>query len=206
MILLFTINEWWEALAASHQVFWFIAVIFSVLFFIQFVLLLIGFESDSGGIDHAGDINTFEHEFSALSIRSIIAFFTFFGWTGVLALNNQLSVWVAVTLSSVAGLAAMFIVAYLMFKFAQLEQSGTLNLYNALDQPAEVYLTIPSHGNGRGKVHVKVDGRVREMDAVTDGELLKTGAPVKVTEILDDNLLKVESMPAIEENNLLQLK
>lgn len=49
-------------------------------------------------------------------------------------MGNQLSVWIAVLLSTLVGLAAMFIVAYLMFKFAQLEQSGTLNLYHALDQ------------------------------------------------------------------------
>lgn len=199
VILMNTINQWWETLSAAHQVFWFIAIVFSVLFFIQFILLLIGFESDDVGVDHDGDMHVAEHEFSALSVRSIIAFFTFFGWTGVLTMNNHVSVWLAVALSVVAGLAAMFIVAYLMFKFAQLEQSGTLNLYNALDQPGEVYLTIPGHGKGKGKVHLQVEGTIREMDAVTDGEALKTGMQVKVTEILDDNVLKVEYLAELEE-------
>jgi hypothetical protein len=187
-----SINSWWESLSAAHQVFWFIAIVFSVLFFIQFILLIIGFDSDDAGdLDHGDEHGHFENEFSALSVRSIIAFFTFFGWTGVLAMGNQLSVWVTVLLSSVAGLSAMFIVAYLMYKFAQLEQSGTLNLYHALDQPGEVYLPIPAHRAGPGKVHLIIDGRSREMDAVTDGELLKTGTPIKVVEILDDNTLKV---------------
>lgn len=196
-----SINQWWESLTSAHQVFWFIAVIFSVLFFIQFIFLIIGFESESSDFDHNADNGSFEHEFSALSVRSIIAFFTFFGWTGVLALNNEFSIWFAVLFASISGLAAMFLVAYMMFKFAQLEQSGTLNLYNALDKPGEVYLTIPANEKGVGKVHLLVDGRVREIDAVTSGELLKTGAHVKVVDILDGNVLKVEGMPITEELN-----
>ena len=201
-----SINQWWDALSSPHQVFWFIAIIFSVLFFIQFILLLIGFDSDTeADFDHGGDSGSLEHEFSALSARSIIAFFTFFGWTGVLAMGNQLGVWIAVALSTAIGLTAMFIVAYLMYKFAQLEQSGTLNFYHALDQHGEVYLPIPAHQVGRGKIHLKIDGTVREMDAITDGELLKTGAHVKVIEIMEDNTLKVEPLPIelVEESNTI---
>jgi len=193
-------------MSSAHQIFWFIAIIFSVLFFIQFILLLIGFDADGvGDIDHDGDTDSFEDGFSALSIRSIIAFFTFFGWTGVLALGNQLSIWIAVIASGLTGTAAMFIVAYLMYKFAQLEQSGTLNFYHALDQPAEVYLTIPENQLGKGKVHLLIDGRVREMDAMTDGEVLKTGTAVKVIEIMEDNTLKVEQMAALSGHESIQL-
>jgi membrane protein implicated in regulation of membrane protease activity len=191
MVMIVSLNEWWEALSAPHQVFWFIAVVFSVLFFIQFVLMLIGFDADGDSDLHADGIDG-GHEFSALSVRSIIAFFTFFGWTGVLALNNGLAVWLAVTLAAGVGLGAMFIVAYLMFKFAQLEQSGTLNLYNAIDREGEVYLPIPAACEGRGKVHLLVDGRLRELDAITAGPRLRTGDAIKVVEILDDNVLKVE--------------
>jgi len=197
-----SINEWWDALSSPHQVFWFIAIVFSVLFFIQFILSLIGMESHSVDLTAPTEINV-DHEFSALSMRSIIAFFTFFGWTGVVVLNRGLGVWVAVTLASLAGLAAMFIVAYLMYKFSQLEQSGTLNLYHALDQQGEVYIPIPGEGKGQGKIQLKVDGRVRELDAITDGGSLKTGDLIRVTDILDDNVLKVEPLPPQKENNTL---
>ena len=202
MAFIISISQWWDALSSPHQVFWFIAIVFSVLFFIQFVLSLIGMESHNADFSGHSDIGV-DHEFSALSMRSIIAFFTFFGWTGVVVLNQHLSVWVAVTLASLAGLAAMFIVAYLMYKFAQLEQSGTLNLYHALDQEGEVYIPIPGRGNGQGKIQLKVDGRVRELDAITDGESLKTGDLIRVVEILDDNVLKVEELPPHKENNTL---
>ena len=198
-----SISQWWDTLSSPHQVFWFIAIVFSVLFFIQFVLSLIGMESQNVDLDGHADFGNVDHEFSALSIRSIIAFFTFFGWTGVLVLNQHLSVWVAVTLSSLSGLAAMFIVAYLMYKFSQLEQSGTLNLYHALDQEGEVYIPIPGAGKGQGKIQLKVDGRVRELDAITDGGPLKTGELIKVVEIMDDNVLKVEELAQKENSTLL---
>lgn len=194
------INDWWDALSAPHQVFWFIAIIFSVLFFIQFILSLVGADADQDVLSVDTDSTSVDFEFSALSVRSIIAFFTFFGWTGVLMLNNGTSVWLAVIMAVVSGMAAMFIVAWLLFKFAKLEQSGTLNLYNALDQSGEVYLTIPGHQEGLGKVHLTIEGRIRELDAVTEGEAIKTGTPVKVVDILDGNVLKVEVMAALEED------
>jgi hypothetical protein len=48
-----------------------------------------------------------------------------------------------------------------------------------------------------------VDGRVRELDAITDGVSLKTGDLIRVIEILDDNVLKVEPLPPQKENNML---
>jgi hypothetical protein len=89
-----------------------------------------------------------------------------------------------------------------MYKFSQLEQSGTLNLYHALDQEAEVYLPIPAGNAGRGKIHLKIDGRVRELEATTDGQALRTGAVVKVIEILDDNVLRVEPIATPKELQL----
>jgi hypothetical protein len=206
-MILMSFNQWWDALSPAHQVFWFISIIFSVLFFIQLVLLLIGFDSDrSGGYDHDRDTTAFENEFSALSLKSIIAFFMFFGWTGVLIMGNQLSVWIAVLSATIAGLAAMFIVAYLIYKYAQLEQSGTLNLYQALDQPGEVYLPVPPRQSGRGKVHLLIEGRIMEVDAMTDGDAINTGTPVRVVEIMDGNALKVEEIQEVSKPSTNLLK
>jgi NfeD-like C-terminal, partner-binding len=182
-------------MSSAHQVFWFIAIIFSVLFFIQLILLLIGYDPDrGGGMEHTMETVSFENGFSVLSLRSIIAFFTFFGWTGVAAIGHQYSVWIAVLASSLMGFAAMFSVAYLMFKFAQLEQSGTLNLYQLLDQTGEVFLTIPARKQGRGKVQLLINGQSMEWDAITEGDILQAGCRVKVIEILEGNVLKVESL------------
>ncbi len=197
MVTLF-FGEWWQALSNTQQIFWGISLIFSVLFVIQFVLSLVGLDLDhdadldfdtSSDVDHGYQLDT---DFTLLSVRSIIAFFTFFGWTGVIALNNGASTLVALSFASIAGLAAMSIVGYMMYLFSKLSQVGNVNINDALFNTGEVYLSIPSNRNGQGKVHVRIKGSLREMDAVTEGDSLPTGSSVRIVEILNDQLLLVE--------------
>jgi len=193
--------SWWEGLSSAQQVFWAISIVFSVLFVIQFVLSLIGLDFDADTeVDIGSDVGdstggsySLDADFTLLSVRSIIAFFTFFGWTGVLVLNSGGGVWSAVGFASLSGLIAMAIVGYMMYLFAKLSESGTIKTENAIFNTGEVYLAIPPAKSGYGKVHLKIQGSLREMDAVTEGKLpLPTGASVRVIEVLDDNLLLVE--------------
>jgi len=188
-------NGWWEGLTGAGQVFWGISIVFSVLFVIQFVLSLIGVDFD---LDVEADADTgfgLDADFSLFSIRSIIAFFTFFGWTGVLMLNAGFGVWTAVAAASTSGLLAMVIVGYMMYKFTQFNESGTFNANSAINHTGEVYLIIPESKTGYGKVHLKLKGALKEMDAVTnDGVEIPTGSKIKVLEVLDDNLLLVEKL------------
>lgn len=196
-LFLYSMSSWWEALSGPQQVFWGIAIVFSILFLIQFVFSLIGldFDSDTDTDFHADTIDhnfSLDTDFTLLSVRSIIAFFTFFGWTGVLVLNSGADVWSALGFSSLAGLAAMFIVAYLVYLFSRLSQEGNIDMRRALYQTGEVYLSIPANKNGTGKIHIQIEGAFREVEAVTNGDALPTGSKVKVVEVIDDNLLLVE--------------
>lgn len=190
--------DWWEGLTNTEQVFWAISIIFSVLFLIQFVLSLVGLDFD-GDTDFDGPADAdssgghhLDTDFTLLSVRSIIAFFTFFGWTGVLLLNAGSGTWTAIGFSCLSGFIAMFIVGYMMYLFSKLSESGTFKTQHALYNTGEVYLNIPSAKSGYGKVHLKVQGSLKEMDAVTEGQALPTGSSVRVIDILDDNLLLVE--------------
>lgn len=195
MISLF-FGQWWQELSNTLQIFWGIALIFSVLFVIQFVVSLLGLD-----FDHDADIDVDAHpdtgfsldaDFTLLSVRSIIAFFTFFGWTGIIALNNGASTFIALGFASIAGFAAMFIVGYMIYLFSKLSQEGNVDINDALFNTGEVYLAIPSNRAGHGKVHVKIQGSLREMDAITEGAPIPTGAPIRVVEVLQDDLLLVE--------------
>jgi hypothetical protein len=158
------LGTWWNTLSGAEQIFWSISIVFSILFIIQFVLSLVGLDFDS---DTDTDIDTdttvesdysLDPEFSLLSIRSIIAFFTFFGWTGVLMLNAGTSTTTALIISTIVGFTAMFLVGYMLFSFAKLSQEGNVDLSEALFNTGEVYLTIPQKTGGKGKVHLSIQG------------------------------------------------
>lgn len=202
-MIILNINDWWQTLSNAEQIFWGIALIFSVLFVLQFVVsLFLGADLDSDmdadmdldvDADHGGHFEL-DTDFTLLSLRGIIAFFTFFGWAGVLALKGGASVFVAIAFAMVSGGAALVLVAYLLYWFAKLTKEGNVNVQEALHQEGEVYLTIPSERQGQGKVHFILGKSLREMDAVTDGEeQIVTGSKVIITDILNNNVLVVKA-------------
>ncbi len=195
MVNLF-IGEWWSALTNVEQIFWGISIIFSVLFIIQFVLSLVGFDFE-GDLDFDTDADlssdySLDADFTILSVRSFIAFFTFFGWAGVGVLNSGGSAWLATLIGSGAGLSAMFVVAYMMYLFSHLQEDGTVQVQDAIYSTGEVYLSIPPAKTGQGKIQVSINGSLRELDAITEGKEIPTGANIRVIDILEDNTLVVE--------------
>lgn len=203
MVLLF-LEDWWGLLSSTEKVFWGISLVFSVLFLIQFVVSLIGlnFNTDTD-VDVHVESNGGYHldpSFTILSVRSIIAFFTFFGWTGVFVLKSGGGVWTVIGFAGLAGLAAMFIAGYLIYLFTKSVKHGNVNLSKALYSTGEVYRSIPANKNGQGKVHLKIHGALKEVDAVTNGDTLPTGSTIKVVEILDDNLILVEQASSYMKN------
>ena len=74
--------------------------------------------------------------------------------------------------------------AAIYYYSSKLNHSGTLVLGNAIGSLGEVYLTIPPNKGGHGKVHVKIQGALRELDALTnDDTAIPTGSIIEVTEI-----------------------
>lgn len=205
LLVTFSLGYWWETLSAPQQVFWVISIVFSILFLIQFVFSLLGLDFDSEGdadfhTDVAAHDFTLDTDFTLLSVRGIIAFFTFFGWTGVLALNAGLGVLLSLALATLSGIIAMALVAYLIFLFSRLTQEGNLDIRKTIRTTGEVYLTIPANKNGTGKIHIKVEGVFREIEAVTAGDTLPTGTKIKVVEVIDENLLLVEPVDSFLSN------
>ena len=201
MIMTITLLNWWATLTNIQQIFWVISIVFSVLFVFQFVLSIIGIDFDADAEADIGDVDSvdgLDTDFALLSVRSIIAFFTFFGWTGVVALSGGMAPFLAILLASSAGFVAMLVVAYIFYLFIKLQSSGTLNLDNALGNTGEVYLIIPGDKSGVGKVQMKVQGSLRELDAITTGEAIPTGAPIRVIDVLENGMLLVEQVDSLK--------
>lgn len=198
MTLLF-FGDWFRELDGPLQIFWGIALIFSVLFIIQFVVSLFGFDFDSdadvdvSSTDVDGGEYSLDADFALFSVRSIIAFFTFFGWTGVFLLNAGKSIGTVVTLSSLSGLSAMLVVAYMLYLFSRLSENGNVDLETLLFESGTVYLTIPENRSGFGKINIRIGNSEKELRAVTEGASIPNGKKVRVIEVMKENILLVEA-------------
>lgn len=174
------------------MILWCIALLSSLLFFIQTVVsFFIGGDHsdvDDVGDEGHGDVSRF------FTLRNMIVFFTMFGWAGLTAYKSGISnAWVIV-IAVAAGMLMVAILYFIMTKATRLRQSGTLQTKNAISQVGETYLRIPAQRNGIGKVQIHVQGRLMELDAMTDDkEDIATGKPIKVVSTLNERILIVTS-------------
>lgn len=188
-----SISTWWQQLATFDRIFWVIALFFSFLFLVQTLLSFAAGDGDTatGDADHyIGDDDGIGYQF--FTIRNMIAFFTVFGWMGIAGISGGLNKGLTIALALGAGSIMVVIMAVLFRSMSKLKQSGTLIIENAINQVGETYLHIPARRAGMGKVHVKVQGSLKELQAVTDdAEPIVTGRLVKVLSILNNNILIV---------------
>lgn len=130
-----------------------------------------------------------------LSIRSLAAGIAFFGLIGLAARSLGTVVGTAAALA--AGAAATVGVAVIVKAFGRLEHDGTLSLDLAVGTTGTVYLSIPGHRVGPGKVHITVQNRLVECLAVTAEDPLPTGASVLVVDIEGGDTLVVVRNPIL---------
>lgn len=192
---LLDLATWWQNIAFFDKIFWVIAILFSTLFFFQAIMSFTAGDGDSamGDADSSiADDDGIGHQF--FTIKNLIAFFTIFGWTGIAFIKGGMSQGVTILAAVVAGTLMVVMMMFLFRSMSKLKHSGTLELSNALNKIGETYLVIPAQRNGYGKVHIKVQGSLQELQAVTDDENpIPTGKLVKVIEILNNNILIVSS-------------
>ncbi len=132
-------------------------------------------------------------DFRLLSVQSVIAFLCIFGWSGITAIANGMPEWAALVLAAVLGFAAMLLVAKIIQWSSKLAQNGTFNMKNLLGESGTVYIPIPPKGNGSGKINISCGERFMEFDAISnDTEMIATGVPVRVTDIISGSILVVE--------------
>lgn len=192
--MLFDFFDWLLNLKGFELILWCIALLFSFLFVIQIVISLFIGDGD-GDYDISDDGHGDATQF--FTIRNMIAFFTMFGWAGLTAYKSGLSnAWVIV-IAVASGVSMVALLVFLMNRASKLRQSGTLQMKNAVSQVGETYLRIPARRSGIGKIQVQVQGRLVELDAMTDdAEDIATGRPIKVVSTLNERILIVTSLIA----------
>ncbi len=199
------IATWWDSLDLLMKVLWGITLSASLIFVIQSIMTFVGLGGGDGGFD--GDFSTDFNDMSTLeadpgmnlyTFRNLVNFLLGFGWTAILLRDRIASlVWLMV-LAVLVGLALVAVVMYLFKWLNGMQQSGNIDVFkSAVGCQGRVYLTIPAERKGEGQVQITISGSVREYNAVTDGDEIKTGTPIKVVEVLNSNTLVVEELSSL---------
>lgn len=190
-------NEWWSSLELFDKIIWGITLPISAIFLLQTIMTFMGMDSDAGiDADFSGDINT-ELEtdpapFQLFTFRNFTNFLLGFGWTIISfrgIIDNK--IWLGL-LGSAIGLGLVALLLYIMKAMMGLAENNNLRIQNALDKTGTVYLSIPAHKSGFGKLQINIQGSLRELNALTEGEAIPTGALVKVKSVISDKTLLVE--------------
>lgn len=189
------INNWWDALNFELQVFYGIAIIALAALALQMILsLFMGMDdADAGGMD--GGLDHHDSGMSIFSIRGVTAFFTGFGWTGVICTKQGLGLPLTLFLALGVGGSLMIGIYLLMRSLMRLQSSGTLDYGNAVGQMGTVYLTIPPVKRSGGQVETMIQGRLVTAEALQKGSTpLQPGTKVKVVERIGSSTLIVEPL------------
>lgn len=188
---------WWTSLSTAMQILWAVTLSASLIFVIQTVMTFLGL----GDHDADFDMDTSDGSFDAdpsmnlLTFRNLVNFCLGFGWTAVLMHEKIESNALLIIVSVIVGVLLVAIVMWIFKWLSGMQQTGNIDVHkSAVGCEGKVYLTIPGERNGEGKVQITINNAVREYDAVTDGETIKTGTAIKVTEVINDYTLLVEEL------------
>lgn len=192
---------WFNSLDPPGMVFASLAIPGTVILILQTILLLFGFGDNDSEADagvHMDDAHVDGHDADAgdgltlFTVRGIVAFFSVGGWTGLVLNASKLPLALTVILAFLAGLLAMVAVAWIMKAALRLQDSGNLDLENAVGLTGRVYIRIPAGGRDVGKINITVQERYCELEAITDaGRDLTVGETVRVTGVQQGGILVV---------------
>ena len=191
--------QWWNSLDTFARIYAFIAIPSTLVLVVQTILLMIGMNdgddgldlTDNGIADTPGDGGS--DGLALFSIRGIMALLTVGGWSGLARYASGVNRPLTILISAACGTAALFAIAYLMRAVMKLQSSGNISLSHAIGKTGRVYIPIPPHTQGSGKITLTLQERFLEADAVTTAERkLVTGEAVRVVATDDSGLLVVE--------------
>jgi hypothetical protein len=187
--------EYWTLLTPTMKTFVGLGAISSVVLTLQMILAMFG--GDMDGLDADMDIPDVGEGGASgiLSIRTIGAFFTGFGWSGAAMLQAGHGTGAATFVGVVVGSIFMAMIFYLMAYLHSLRQEGTINYANAVGKVGAVYLPVPPHRKGIGQIEVLVQGRLKIVQAITDNDKkIGNRVAVRVTELVDEQTILVEPL------------
>ena len=194
-----------EGWGAMETFFLICALVGGSLFAFRLVMMFVGggdtdFDGDVGDVDIDVDADTHiddagpDLSFRFLSFQGLTAFFAMFGLVGLAMMRqsgqNEIR---AVAAAMAGGAVTVWIMKFIFKKAGILQSSGNIRMQNAVGAEGDVYLNIPA--DGIGKARVRVQNHLKIWDARTeDGQDIKTGERVRVSRVVDGNILVVQKI------------
>ncbi len=198
--------EWWNSLSTVMQILWGITLSATLIFVIQTVMTFLGLGGDggidtdfdaAGNVDLGGGDGSFDADpsMSLLTFRNFINFCLGFGWTAVLLHDDVKSNFLVMVIAIIVGVALVAAVMWMFKWLSSMQQSGNIDVHTAaVGCEGKAYLTIPGERKGEGKIQITINNAIREYDALTEGDSIPTGTPIKVIGVINDHTLLVEEV------------
>ena len=160
----------------------------------------VGADLDDSGLDADVDVDVdhadagHDHQSGlgkVLTFQAVISFLAFFGVGGLAALDAHQHPALTIGIALGTGFVAVTVLGYLLRALRRLNTDGTVQMNRAVGMEGTVYLRIPAHEGGEGKIFLPIQGRTVEITARTPGPELAPGEPVVVSRIIDDRVVEV---------------
>ena len=188
---------WWTSLSTAMQVLWAITLSASLIFVIQTIMTFLGLGDHDADFELDTSDGSFDTDpsMNLLTFRNLVNFCLGFGWTAVLMHEKIQSNALLIIVSVIVGVLLVAVVMWIFKWLSGMQQTGNIDVHkSAVGCEGKVYFTIPGGRKGEGKVQITINNAVREYDAITDGETIKTGTAIKVTDVINDYTLLVEEL------------
>jgi membrane-bound ClpP family serine protease len=186
--------DFFDTLEPLLRTFWYIAIPTSLIFLIQTIMTFVGVDASDGlEPDFNGDLGHSHEPFQLFSFRNLINFLLGFSWTGISFYNLVGNHFVLTSIAFLIGIAFVAVFFFIIQQIGKLSEDNTFQINNAVNQVGSVYLSIPEHKSGKGKVQISIKGAFHELDAITENGRIKTNETVRIIGI-ENNTLVVEKI------------
>ena len=165
--------EWLKSLSVLEHIYFWLGIVSTIFLIIQIALMCFSSFGGDVDVDGDGDIDVDpDSGVSIFTVKSITAFLAVGSWAGLLTctLASDKLQWLSVIIAIIAGAAAMAVVVLAIRGMMKLQCNGALQSEKLVGMKATVYVAIPSARSGRGKITLNAQGKLMELDAVTDCE------------------------------------
>ncbi len=167
--------DWFKTLQLYEQILWGIAIVFTLIFFIQIVSTVIKKTPDKKRKYIFSNFFTF---------KNIAAFLSMFGWVTISSLYQGFSLLTAATIGAFSGIILMAVMSFLFYFTQKLKENQTPESPQDINSTGEVIRDIGRKRSSTGQIKIYVDGVQKIMDAMTDFEHdVKTGTKIRIESV-----------------------